>query len=78
MKHQTFVYTLLNDLRVLFQTIQFRISHLFVLNLNKKQFYLTHTLDPIWYYHSGQSGHWKEYSAFPKAPKLLEPDHQIA
>ena len=36
MKHQSFVYTQLNDQKVLFQTIQFSISHLFVLSLNVK------------------------------------------
>ena len=41
-KHQLFVYTRLNDPAVLFQTIQFSISDLFVLSLNVKQFYLTH------------------------------------
>ena len=39
-KHQSFVYIQLNDQRVLFQTIQFPISHLFALSLNVKQFYL--------------------------------------
>ena len=41
-KHLSFVYTQLNDQTVLFQTIQFSISHLFVLSLNVKQFYLIH------------------------------------
>ena len=47
-KHQSFVYTQLNDQTVLFQAIQFSISHLFELNLNDKvhssndkHFYLT-------------------------------------
>ena len=34
-------YPLLKDQTVLFQTIQFSISHLFALSLNVKQFYLT-------------------------------------
>ena len=38
-KHQSFVYTQLNDQ---FLTIQFSISHLFTLTLNAKQFYLTY------------------------------------
>ena len=42
MKHQSFIYALLNDLRVLFYTIQFSLSHLFVRSLNVKQFYLTY------------------------------------
>ena len=41
-KHQTFVYTQLNDQTVLFLTIQFNISQLFAPILNVKQFYLTH------------------------------------
>ena len=41
-KHQSFIYTQLNDQTVLFQTIQFSISLLFALSLNAKQFYLTH------------------------------------
>ena len=41
-KHQSFVYTQLNDQIVLFLTIQFSISHLFALSLNAKQFYLNH------------------------------------
>ena len=40
-KHQPFVHTQLNDPKVLFQTIQFSISNLFVVSLNVKQFYLT-------------------------------------
>ena len=39
-KHQSFVYTHLNDQTVLFLTIQFSISHLFALSLNIKPFYL--------------------------------------
>ena len=41
-KHQSYVYILLNDQTVLFQTIQFSINHLFALSLEVKQFYLTH------------------------------------
>ena len=40
-KHQSFVYTQLNNQTVLFRAIQFSISHLFALSLNVKQFYLT-------------------------------------
>ena len=36
------LFTQLNDQTVLFQTIQFCISHLFVHSLNVKQFHLTH------------------------------------
>ena len=66
MKHQSFVYTQLNNQTVLFQTIQFSIRYL-GLRLNVKQFYLNRTL-------SGATrvdlGAWtmKGYSAFPKAP----------
>ena len=35
-KHQSFVHTQLNDQTVLFQTIQFSISHSFVPGLNVK------------------------------------------
>ena len=35
-------YTQLKDKTVLFQTIQFSISHLFVHSLKVKKFYLTH------------------------------------
>ena len=41
-KHQSSVYTKLNDQTVLFLIIQFSRSHLFALSLNAKQFYLTH------------------------------------
>ena len=37
-KHQSFVYTQLNDPTVLFQTIQFSINHLFAYTLSVKQF----------------------------------------
>ena len=39
-KHQSIVYRQLNNETVLFQAIQFSISHLFVLSLNVKQTYL--------------------------------------
>ena len=40
-KHQSFVYTQLNDQTVLFQIIHSSISHLFALSLNVKHLYLT-------------------------------------
>ena len=46
-KHQSFVYTPLNDQTVLFQKSQFNISHSFAINLNLKQVYLIHRYDPI-------------------------------
>ena len=41
-KHQSLLYTHLNDQTVLFITIQFSIRPLFALSLNVTQFYLTH------------------------------------
>ena len=38
-RHHSFQYTQFNDLTVLFQTIQFTISHLFAQSLNVKQYY---------------------------------------
>ena len=38
-KHNSFVYTQLNDQTVLFQSIPFSIKHLFALDLNIKQLY---------------------------------------
>ena len=40
-QRQSLVYAQLNDQTVLFQTIQYSVSHLFALSLNVKQFYLT-------------------------------------
>ena len=39
--NQSFAYTMLNDQTVLFLTIQFSMSHLFLPSSNVKQFYLT-------------------------------------
>ena len=47
-----FNYTQFNDQTLLFQTIQFSISHLFALSLNVKAFYLTQRHHPIKCYHS--------------------------
>ena len=55
-KHQSFVYTQLND-----QTILFHISHLFALSLNVKQFYLNCKKEPIRCYHSGSEWAWKQW-----------------
>ena len=38
----SFVYTQLNNQTVLFQKIQFNVSHFFAQSLNVKQFYFTH------------------------------------
>ena len=40
-KHQSFIYTQLNAQTVLVIAIRFNESHIFALNLNVKQFYLT-------------------------------------
>ena len=60
-KHQSFVYTQLNDQTVLFLTTQFNISHLFALNLNVKQFYLTHWYNPIRCYHCRSEWIWEQW-----------------
>ena len=49
-------FTQLNDQTVLFPTIQFSISHLFVFTFNVKQFYLIHRQNPVRCYYSCQSG----------------------
>ena len=51
-RHQSFVYTQLNDQTIQFLTVQFSISHLFALSLDAKQSYLTRRYDPIRCYHS--------------------------
>ena len=72
----------LNNQTVLFQTIQFSISHLFALSLNINQFYLTYREGPYQVLplqarvNQGAMA-MKEYSTFPKAPALLEPHYQI-
>ena len=53
-KHQSFVYTQLND-----QTVLFSVSHLFALSLNVKQFYFTHRYDAFMCYHSGPEWTWE-------------------
>ena len=77
-KHQSFVYTQLNDQTVLFQTIQFSISTQF-----KCQ---TVLFDPeigpyqvlaLWARVDLGVMTMKGYSVFPKAPALLKPHHQI-
>ena len=54
-KHQSFVYTQLNDQTLLF------LSHLFALSLNVRQFYLTDRLDSIRYPHSGPECTWERW-----------------
>ena len=50
-------------------------SHLFALNFIVEQFCLTDKLDPIRVNLGAMT--MKEYSAFPKAPSLLDQHHQI-
>ena len=73
-KHQPFVYILLNTETVLFQSIPFSISHLVAQSLNVKQLYQVLPL-------RGKVDlgvmAMKGYSAFPKAPVFVEPHHQI-
>ena len=54
-KYLSFVYTLSNGQKVLFQTIQFSITH-FAHSLNVKMFYLIHRWDPIRCSTPSQSG----------------------
>ena len=63
------LFTQLNDEKVLFQTIQFTISHLFALSF--KFIY-----QAVLFVNLGEMA-IREYSTFSKAPALLEPHHQI-
>ena len=79
-KHESFVFTHLDDQTVLFQTNNLT-CHFFALSLNVKQFYLTCRKEPIKCYHSGPEWIWgwwqvKGHSAFPKAPTLAKLHHQ--
>ena len=76
-KHQSFVYTQVNDQTVLVQTIQFSIGHLFAHSLNVKQFNLTFQVLSLRVRVDLGEMAMKRYSAFSKAPVLLEPPHQI-
>ena len=71
-KHQSFLYPQINDQTVLFLAIQFSISHLVVLCLNIKQFYLTHRYCPIRCYHSGPESTWEwwQWRGTLHSPKL--------
>ena len=74
-KHQPFVYRQLNDQIVLFQTIQFCISHSFALSLNvehKDQVLLLRARVDM-----GVMA-MKGYTAFLRAPELLESHHLIS
>ena len=74
----SFVYTQLNDQTVVFQIIQFIMSHLF------SQFkYQTVLFNPkigpyqVLPLQARVDLAMNEHSAFPKAPALFEPHHQI-
>ena len=60
-KHQSFLYTHLNDQTFIFLTIQFSRRYLFALSLNVKQFYLTLGQKPIRCYHSGPEWTWEQW-----------------
>ena len=77
-KHKSFVYT---QMIKQFNCKQFSRSHLFVLSLNVKQFYLFQ-IGPcqvlqLWVRVDLGAIAKKRYSTFPKVPELLEPHHQI-
>ena len=86
-KYQSFAYTVLDDQTVLFQAIQFSISHLFALSLNVKvNKCQTVVFDPLIEPLLGASLRARvdlgamlmnRFSAFPKGPALQEPHHQI-
>ena len=75
-KHQSFVYTQVNAETVLFQAIQLSISHLFAPSLNVKQFYLPYQALPLRVGVDLGVIAMKGYSAFAKAPVVLEPHCQ--
>ena len=76
------LFTQLNDQTVLFQTIQFSISHLFAFSLNVKQFYLTPLIEPYQVLplrirvDLGVMA-MKGYTAFAKVSPLLDPHYQM-
>ena len=80
-KNPSFVYAQLNDQIVLFLTIQFSLRHLFALSLNVKTVLLDPQIGPYLVLplrarmDLGEMA-VKGYSAFLKAPALLEPHHQ--
>ena len=70
-KHQSFVYSQLNKQTVLFQTIQFCITHLLSLSLNVKQCFfcfldrsLSGDIIPEW------TWEWRKWRDTPHSPKL--------
>ena len=72
----SFVYTQLNDQTVLFQAIQFSISHLFALSLNVKQFYFDPSIEfyqvlPLRVIVDLGVMAMRRHSTFPKAVRLL-------
>ena len=64
-KNQSFVYAQLNNRTVLFQTIQFSISHFFTLSLNVKQDSdRCYNSEPEW------TWEWWQWKSTPLSPKL--------
>ena len=62
----------INYQTALFQKTKFRISYLFELSLNVKQFYFTLRWDPSKCYHSGREWNWhrRQWSGTPHSSKL--------
>ena len=71
-QYQSFDYTQLNNQTVLFQAIQFSISHLFTFSLNVKQIEPFQVLPLQARVDLGATA-IKGYTTFPKTPTLLEP-----
>ena len=69
-KPQSFVCIQLNDQTLVFQTIQFCISHLFALSLNDKQFHMTHRWGPIRFYQTGSEWRWERWQRRCTSPEL--------
>ena len=59
--HKSFVCIQFKCQTVIFQAIQFIISHLSAFSLNVKQFYLTQRQDLIWCYHSRWDWTWDRW-----------------
>ena len=74
-QHQSFVYTQETVKTVLFQAIQFSLSHLFAHSLKVKQFYLNQRSDPIRWNHSRPE--WTlEHLQLKSTPHFLKLQHK--
>ena len=75
-QHYSFVSTELNGSKYcnVSLRIQLNIRHLFAHNLDVKEFYLTHRLDPVRYYYSGPERTWEQWRSrsTPHSPKLQD------